>query len=153
MKIVDKIFIKRPAATVWAFLEDPENMPAWNPNVQRVSAPRLSKPKLGYRYAISYRLGSKAPENFQAEFVVYAPPSKLVIRHSQGSARVSERIIEESYELTERDGGCLLRQTILVKNSGINIFIRLLVWLIQTFGKPSGKTYLEDLRDIVEGEA
>ena len=153
MKLVNSIFIRRPAAAVWAFIEKPENLLRWNPKVKRVLPPHLSKPRQGYRYAISYQMSNKAVvSNFQAEFVIYQPPAKLLIRHTEGSARASDRVIDEIYELKEMDGGCLLKQTIHVKNSGINIFLRLLLWLVQTLGKPTGKPYLADLRDILEGD-
>ncbi|MDP2158623.1 MAG: hypothetical protein Q8K68_13055 [Nitrospirota bacterium] len=38
-----------------------------------------------------------------------------------------------------------------IENSGINIFFKFLIWMIQRWGKPTGKRYLETLRDIIEG--
>lgn len=45
-----------------------------------------------------------------------------------------------------------MTQTIRVENSGINIFLRLLIWVIQKWGKSTGKPYLGVLRDIIEME-
>jgi len=150
MKLVNSIFISRPAGTVWAFLENPANMLLWNPKVKHVSPSSFSKPHQGYRYAITYQMheNSRASE-FLAEFVHFEPFSKLVIRHSGGISS-HNRVIEEIYELAERDGGTFLTQTINITNSGINIFWRALIWIIQRWGKPKGKPYLETLRDIVE---
>ena len=86
---------------------------------------------------------------FLAEFVHFEPPTKLVIRHT-GGPDSQNRVIEEMYELSERDGGTFLIQTIHIDNAGINIFLRFLVWLIQRWGRPTGKRYLETLRDIIE---
>ena len=150
MKLVNSIFIHRPAKTVWAFLEKPENMLLWNPKVKHVSPSSFSAPQQGYRYAITYQLheNSRATE-FMAEFVHYEPYSKLVIRHTENTS-ARNRVIEEIYELSERDGGTFLTQTINIENSGINIFFRILIWMIQRWGKPVGKPYLADLRDIIE---
>ena len=149
MKLVNSIFIHRPANTVWAFLEKPENMLLWNPKVKHVSPSSFSAPQQGYRYAITYQMheNSRATE-FLAEFVHYEPFSKLVIRHTGG---ISPRngVIEEMYELSERDAGTSLTQTINIENSGINIWVRFLIWIIQRWGKPTGKPYLGTLRDII----
>jgi hypothetical protein len=86
---------------------------------------------------------------FQAEFVHFEPVSKLIIRHT-GGLSPQDRVIEEIYELSERDGGTFLTQTIHIENSGINVFLRFLIWIIQRWGKTTGKPYLGTLRDIIE---
>jgi hypothetical protein len=150
MKLVNSIFISRPAGTVWAFLENPVNMLLWNPKVKRVSPSSYSGPQQGYRYAITYQMHERArATEFMAEFVHFEPLSKLVIRHTEGPAP-HNRVIEEIYELSEREGGTFLTQTIHIENSGINIFFRFLIWVIQRWGKPTGKPYLGTLRDIIE---
>jgi len=150
MKLVSSIFINRPAGTVWAFLENPSNMQRWNPKVKHVSPSSFSGPQQGYRYAITYQMHERAKASeFLAEFVHFEPFSKLVIRHT-GGLSPHDRVIEEMYELSERDGGTFLTQSIHIENSGINIFLRFLIWIIQRWGKPTGKPYLETLRDIIE---
>jgi len=150
MELIDNIFINRPAGTVWAFLEKPENMLLWNPKVKRVSPSAFEGPQKGYRYSITYQMHERAkPSEFLAEFVHFEPLSKLVIRHT-GGLSPHNRVIEEIYELAERDGGTFLTQTIRIGNAGINIFFRFLIWFIQRWGKPTGKRYLETLRDIIE---
>ncbi len=150
MKLADQVFIHRPAAAVWAFLEQPGNMPLWNPKVKRGSPSSFAGPQQGYRYAITYQMHERArASEFLAEFVRYEPPTRLVIRHTGGLAP-RDSVIEEIYELSERDGGTFLRQSIHIQNSGVPFFFRLLIWLIQRWGKPRGKRYLETLRDIIE---
>ncbi|MBI5741670.1 MAG: SRPBCC family protein [Nitrospirae bacterium] len=152
MKLTDQIHVNRPPSAVWAFLVDPANMPRWNPKVKRVSPSSFSSPGPGYRYAITYQMRERArASEFLAEFVRFEPSSKLVIRLT-GGPDSHNRVIEEIYDLSERDGGTLLTQSIIIVNSGINIFFRFLIWLIQKWGKPTGKRYLETLRDIIEGD-
>lgn len=154
MKLVNSIFINRASRAVWAFLENLENMLLWNPKVKHVSPSIFSGPQQGYRYAITYQMHENSiATEFQAEFVHFEPLSKLVIRHTEALSSPDSRVIEEIYELSERNGGTFLTQTILIKNSGINIFFRLLIWIIQRWGKPTGKPYLATLRDIIEKEA
>lgn len=40
-----------------------------------------------------------------------------------------------------------------IRNSGINLFFRLLIAFIYRFGKPTGKKYLALLKELVEGAA
>ena len=151
MNLVNSIFINRSAGTVWAFLENPANMLLWNPKVKRVSPSSFSAPQQGYRYTIMYQMHENArASEFQSEFVHFEPVSKLIIRHT-GGLSPQDRIIEEIYELSERDGGTFLTQTIHIENSGINVFLRFLIWIIQRWGKPTGKPYLGTFRDIIEG--
>ncbi|MBI5632494.1 MAG: SRPBCC family protein [Nitrospirae bacterium] len=152
MKLINSIYIARPAGAVWAFLEDPANMLRWNPKVKHVSPSSFSEPQHGYRYAITYQMHERArAAEFLAEFTHFEPFSKLVIRHTGGLAP-HDRVIEEIYELSEREGGTFLTQTILIENSGINLFFRFLIWIIQRWGKPAGKPYLETLKEIVESD-
>lgn len=152
MKIVFSIFIHRPPATVWEFLANPENMLRWNDNVTQVSPSCFGDIKRGYRYTITYHLyGNSNATQFQAEFVHFEPATKLVIRHTEGPSSVhGNRVIEETYALQERDGGTFLTQSISIQNSGINFFFRLIIWMMQRFGKLSGSTYLVPLREILE---
>ena len=152
MELIDNIFINRPAGTVWAFLEKPENMLLWNPKVKRVSPATFAGPQQGFRYSITYQMTERAKASeFLAEFVHFEPLSKLVIRHT-GDLSSPNRVIEEIYELSERDRGTFLTQTIKIGNSGINIFFRFLFRFIQRWGKPTGKRYLETLRDLIESD-
>jgi uncharacterized protein YndB with AHSA1/START domain len=150
MKLIDSIAINAPAATVWSYLVHPENQPLWNPKVKRVAPASFSPPGPGFRYAITYQMHERArATEFLAEFVRFEPQAKLVIRHT-GGLGPRNQIIEEIYDLSERDGGTFLVQTVDIRNSGINIFFRLLIWFIQRWGKPTGERYLETLRNIIE---
>lgn len=149
MKFIDSIFIDRAPEVVWAFLEDPANMPLWNPKVKRVSPTSFEQPRQGYRYAITYQMRESAkPADFLAEIIQYEASSKLVIRLTTVYAPHGS-IIEERYELSEREGGTLLQQTIHIEDPGINLFLRFLIWLLRRVGKPTGTRYLETFRDLV----
>lgn len=153
MKLVNSITVFRPPAAIWAFLVNPENMLLWNPKVRRVSPSSGAEPGLGYRYAITYQMRESAPPaDFLAEFVHFEPGRRLVIRHT-GERGPRDRVIEEIYELTERGNGTFLKQTIQIENSGINIFLRMLIWAIQRWGRPTGRPYLATLRDYLEDNA
>ena len=150
MKIVENIFINCPPDTVWTFLIDPQNMLLWNPKVKRVSPSNFGTPGPAYRYAITYQMRDNTnASEFNAEFVEFHPPARLVINLT-GTFAPHDRMIEEIYKLSEQGNGTFLTQTIHIDSSGINIFFRCLIWVIRRWGKPVGPRYLEGLRDIIE---
>jgi hypothetical protein len=88
---------------------------------------------------------NKANE-FLAEIIEYRKPEKLVFRLTEGKLPPNSHV-SEIYELSQTAEGTLLEQRIEMHNSGMNIFIRLLIGFILRFGKPMGKRYLEKLKD------
>jgi uncharacterized protein YndB with AHSA1/START domain len=150
MILRDEIRIGRPAREVWNYIENPEHMMSWNPKVKKVSPMSWSTERnLGFRYSIVYEMSGKASE-LQAEFTEYLPPSRLVI-HLHGERLPREAYVEEIYELSEDSAGTtLLTQSIVMHNTGVNIFWRFIFFLISRFGHPVGKKYLETLREIIE---
>ncbi|MFN0156951.1 MAG: SRPBCC family protein [Bacteroidota bacterium] len=150
MNLRDEIMIDASPTTVWEFVENPESMALWNPKVKRVTAPQAPR-RIGSTYAIMYEMNGKVQE-FRAEFIEHDPPNKLVIRLNSASLK-PDSSVEESYTLTDCDGRSRLVQTITVHNSGINPIFRLLIWFIMKFGSPTGKRYLETLKDLAETQA
>ena len=59
----------------------------------------------------------------------------------------------EEYRLREHRRGTLLRRKITLTDSGIPLVFRLLIRFIQVFGRPTGKTQLDRLKELVEGSA
>jgi hypothetical protein len=57
------------------------------------------------------------------------------------------------YQLSTTVEGTLLEQRVEIHNSGINIFLRLLISFISRFGKPTGQKYLEKLKELVEASS
>jgi uncharacterized protein YndB with AHSA1/START domain len=149
MIIRDSVQINRAPDKVWKFIENPELMKQWNPKVQWVTAGDQQRGQ-GFVYGITYVMSGKAQE-FRGEYVAYDPPRSLVIRLTS-TAMPQDSFVEERYTLTANGDSTLLEQRIEIRNSGINIFWRLLAAFIMRFGKPVGKRYLETLKELVEGE-
>lgn len=82
----------------------------------------------------------------------YQPCARLVIRRTGGSLPLNA-FAQETYELSGTGDGTLLTQTIRVHNLRVNFFLRLLMFFVQRFGKPTGKKYLVQLKELAEGPA
>jgi uncharacterized protein YndB with AHSA1/START domain len=150
MILKDTVQIKSPPEKVWAFIEDPQRMKSWNPKVQTVSLISWGERNVGYRYRITYVMSQKARE-FLAEITEYKKPERLVL-HLTESDHPTRSSVDEIYQLSPTGEWTLLEQRIEINNSGMNIFLRLLVFFIMRFGKPTGKKYLETLKELVEGQ-
>ena len=148
MILKDTVQIKSPPDTVWMFIEDPERMKSWNPKIQCISSISWGERAIGYRYRVTYVMKGKTSD-FLAEIVEYRKPEKLVIRLTEGNLPRGS-YVNEIYQLSATIEGTLLEQRVEIHNSGINIFLRLLIALISRFGKPTGEKYLEKLKELVE---
>lgn len=86
-------------------------------------------------------------------FSTYEAPHKLVITHvpTKSERGMPKNVkLQEIYELTEHNGVTTVRQTISIEQTGINILWRILIWIVSRTGKPTGSTYMQNLRDLVE---
>ena len=86
-----------------------------------------------------------------ARFEEHQPPLRLAIRMTGGRLPPDGFCLEE-YELIARGRTTRLRQKITVVNSGIPLVFRLLIKLVQLFGKPADNSNLQVLRELVEGD-
>jgi uncharacterized protein YndB with AHSA1/START domain len=147
MTLRDKVQIKTPPERVWPFIEDPERMKLWNPKIRKVTPISWGDRDRGFRYRITYFMGKKESE-FSAEIVEYRKPERLVIRLTEGRLPWGG-YVNEVYELSGDKDGTLLEQRIEI-DVEINIFLRWLIAFIVRFGSPTGKKYLERLKELAE---
>jgi len=136
---------------VWPYLADPELMAGWNPKIVEVDRSARGPVSLGERYAMSYRMSGKS-QRMRITVVESQFPHRLVLQHEQDPAR-PDRYVREEYDLEEHAGKTRVTQRIDLKRSGMPLWVRPLFWLLHTFGRPTGKRYLEELRDLVEADS
>ena len=146
----DRITIAASIDQVWRYVADPELMALWNPNLVGIDRERVGLALLGERFQFTYRMSGKSLP-MQVTVVELQAPVHLLLQHVQDPAR-PDRFVQEEYHLDERDGKTTLRQRIHYGKAGLPFWLRPLVWFINTFGRPTGKRYLEELRDLIEAE-
>lgn len=149
MSLVERIHIAAPPDAVWPHVADPERMRAWNPKLVAVRRAARGEVRAGERYAVTYRMSGKEQE-MEAEVFRCEHPAALEIRN-RSAGWPADRYVTELYELSAHDAGTTLRQTIDFGRAAIPLWARALIWLISRVGKPTGPTYLETLRQRVEG--
>lgn len=153
MHIKQQILIDASPEKVWDLIEDPENHSRWNPKVKDTNLISHGERRVGYRYRITFSMRGRDNE-MEAEIREYDPPRRLVTdmkNRFYADANALERRFEEVYQLITEGDKTLLRQTIAIDNSGINLFFRLVIGLVLKIGKPVGKEYLVTLKELAEG--
>lgn len=150
MVLRDQVEIRRSPREVWTWIEDPMRTPSWNPRVKAVKPAGWGARGPGYRYYAVYELRGKVSE-MQAEIEEYRPPLRLSIRLTGGRLPPGAAA-RETYDLFAVECGTRLVQTVTVAEGGIPFLFRALIWIIQRFGRPTGKTFLTTLKELIEGQ-
>jgi uncharacterized protein YndB with AHSA1/START domain len=153
MLIREEIDVHVPPERAWELISDPALHAKWNPHV--VATENSGTLALGSRYRVTYELSGRRSE-FDAEVTEFAAPTRFVARleeRDKGDGKNWQRFIEESYTLKRHGERTHIRHDANIQHSGINTFLRILIWLIMHMGKPQHPTVLERFRDLAEGHA
>ena len=144
----EQIIINVSIATVWNFIEDPNNLQLWNPKVKRVTAFSNSGKEVGTSFGILYMMSGKANE-LRGEVVLREPLSRITFRYSGGQMG-QENFVEEAFELKPATDGTILIQTINFTNADFPLWARIVMWIIFKTGKPVGESYLATMKSLIE---
>jgi uncharacterized protein YndB with AHSA1/START domain len=145
--IKDSIDIDRSPRTVWAFLTDPTRLPAWNPKVLAVATLSSGSIDRGHRYQVTYRMSGK--DNVVTnEVEIYQPYERFELRARSGMAPSGH--VREVYTLQPTSTGTRLVQGIDSSESGIPWWWRFVMAVLHRLGRPMGKRYLVQFKELVE---
>lgn len=149
MILRNKIEIKRPSAEVWRYIAETSMMKSWNQKV-KVVVPVSQGPMCeGFRYRVKLEMNGRE-SNFLAEILEYNEPRRLVIYFTGGNMHV-RGYVQEIYELFDTANGTLMKQTVDMHGTGVNIFMRSLAVFLHVLGISDRRKSLKRLRDVVEG--
>jgi hypothetical protein len=151
MILRDRASIGRTPEEVWHFIEDPLLMKSWNFRIAEIVPVTLGERKEGFRYRVRYALAGRE-SNFEAEIMEYQKPYRFVLHMAGGGLRKGG-YIQEIYELSESNGGTLLRQKIEAYETGMNFLRRLMVIFLYHVARPAGKKQLLRLKKLAETPA
>ncbi|NJD55996.1 MAG: SRPBCC family protein [Nitrospirae bacterium] len=148
MILKNKIEISVPPEKLWGFIADPVRIMSWNPKIRKVIPVTIGEPKAGSQYRIRYHLiGGEG--NYAAELMEFEAPVRCVL-HLKGGNLPTKGYIQEIYEITEKQHGCQLTQTILTDQAGIGFFRALHARLGHLLGSGSARRYLRRLKKLAE---
>jgi uncharacterized protein YndB with AHSA1/START domain len=140
----ESILIPAPADRVWAAVANPETWLAWNPKIKSVRRANRGSVVAGEHFHAVFMLGKRELAS-NVEIVACEPPTRLELRQHY-EFRQRSRFIRVVFDLESTAAGVRLTQTMDVAGAGIPWPLRLLVGWIHRFGRPVGKSSLEQLR-------
>jgi uncharacterized protein YndB with AHSA1/START domain len=155
MLIREDVITRATPERAWELISDPSLHDLWNSHIVSTEVPSTERPAQGLRYRVTYELSGRRNE-FDAEITEFSPPHRFVARLEErvkGDGKNWERFAVESYVLTPRGSTTHVRHEVRIEHAGEGVLIRLLVWLISRFGKPTGKPFMERFRELAEDDA
>jgi len=148
MILRDKVQINSTPEDVWRFIVAPDLMKLWNTKVRAIVSISKGEWTEGSRYRTRYEFNGRKG-NFLAEILEYKKPQKLVI-HLTGGNMPLNGYVQEVYELSESKNGTLVKLSLGIYNSGINIFSKSLILISHFFSRQTRKKHLRKLKELAE---
>jgi len=150
--IREDVVTRASSERAWELLSNPSLHDLWNPRIVATEMSGSGPLGLGSRYRVTYTLSGRRSE-FDAEIVEWSPPWRFSARLEErvkGDGRDWKRFVEERYTLTRRGDRTHVRHQVRIHASGVNILLRLLIWLVLRTGRPQGQPFMERFRELAE---
>ena len=151
MKITERIVIRAAPQRVWRWLADPALWPQWNPKVKRVNRSRTGAMVAGEVFEADFVLGGKTTTG-NVEVKVFEPFQRLVLQHwVDVRGRVGSLGVE--FALNAEGADTHVVQTTDFSASGLPWLVKMLIGIMNRFGRPVGRSHLDQLKQLGEGRA
>jgi len=148
VKLRERITISAPPDVLWPFLADPVQMSLWNDKIVAVDRDSDQPVRTGETFNMIYRMRSK-----ESECVVTVrdvQPGAAVTYEHVAEWRGKPQIVHQTLRLKSTGNQTRVTEEIDLAKAGIPLPFRLLIWVINRFGKPTGEMPLEKLKRLVE---
>ena len=150
MKITERIVIEAPPERVWSWLADPALWARWNPKVKRVNRRRTGAMVAAEVFEADFALSDTATTG-QVEVKICEPFERLALQHSV-DVRGRVRSLGVEFSLTGEGAETRLLQTTDFSDVGLPWPVKLLVRIINRFGRTVGRSHLEELKLLAEAQ-
>lgn len=148
MKIKCKKTLNTTVDAIWEILRDPGNMPAWNHKCQTCSA--TSNVAIGSRFEATFQMSGK-PARTWCEIIEFKPGEKITIRYSGQAFMSKNGFVDETFHMVGKSTmQSLIRHEVDVTNSELPVFVKFLMWFINTFGDSIGRSSLDEIEDLIK---
>ena len=148
MKIKESIKINSSATAIWSILQDPGNMPSWNPKC--ISCNGSKSIKKGSSFDAVFKLG-KNPKSTTCKIMELKPCEQITIRYSGEAFSSEDGFVDETFYLNSIEPmQTKIRLEVDFSNSKLPVFIKIIMWFINTFGYKAGKSSLDGIQDLLK---
>jgi uncharacterized protein YndB with AHSA1/START domain len=144
----ERITIKAAPERIWTLLADPAHWGLWNPKFISIIRSRSGSVVPGEQFSMVTRMKrGDTPSEIMVREVM---PLRRVKVHQVFSQKNRTRHVEVNLELSSKNGGIEVTQSLDHRHAGIPLVFQLLLWFIHRFGKPVGAGPLERLKSLAE---
>jgi carbon monoxide dehydrogenase subunit G len=147
MRIARTLEIACAPEQLWPFLDEPEKQKLWMKGLleNEQAGPR----GVGSTFRLTIREGRKA-EEYQGEVTAYDPPRHLAVRLGGGAMKGMSMQVD--YRLAPLDGGTRLDYVAEADTACLPWVYKLLMPLVQLFGRFQLRGFLRTLKRLAEEE-
>jgi len=146
----DKVEIKSSVEAVWPYISDQVLYRKWNGGARAIVPISAGEWTAGAKWRVRYVFRGRE-SNYLAEALEFERPARLVI-HLTGGNLSRDGYIQEIYELSmSSKGNTVVKQSIVLYKSGVNLLSTALLFLSHNLFRPRRKRYLLRLKELVEG--
>jgi uncharacterized protein YndB with AHSA1/START domain len=150
MKMTECIVIEAPPEQVWSWLADPALWARWNPKVKRVKRSRTGAVVAAEVFEADFALSGTATTG-QVEVKVCEPFQRLALQQWV-DVRGRARSLGVEFALSVEGAETRLLQTTDFADTGLPWPVKLLVGIINRFGRTVGRSHLEELKLLAEAQ-
>jgi carbon monoxide dehydrogenase subunit G len=151
MKLTDSVVIHAPIQQVWGALIDPASWPDWNPKITRVVRSASGPVEVGETFAADFQL-SGPPTPSQIKVRVLNPLRQFSVKQ-RPEGRHRSRAVKIDFEIFPEGASTRVTQTTDFKEAGLPWAVRALMWTASRFGKATGPSPLDQLKQKLERSA
>ncbi|MGB0744641.1 MAG: SRPBCC family protein [Opitutales bacterium] len=145
MKLVEKRSYRASPEDIWGILQDPENMPAWNPKCLTVEG--IKRQEVGQKFSVCYEMNGKR-SNAMGELAEYEKNRRIAFRyHYEAAARTG--IVMERFEVTPGNGMTQVVHTVDFSQSSLPLWLKWLISFFNKFGRKRGAGSLDGIADLL----
>jgi len=150
MKLKDQVDIDATPEQAWPFLADPVIQAAWNPKIVSIDRAHDGPVLAGETFTMVATMNDKKTAS-RVEVADVVPQQRLIFRHHVEESKMAQ-VVTETYTLSSKGSGARVRHTIDLSQTSIPLLVRPIIWLVMTFGKPTGPQPLGKLKALIESE-
>jgi hypothetical protein len=144
MHLIEQSEINQPARVVWKYVSTPELFMKWNEKVLSIG----TRERFVLNHTFPMELNWKANKVQCVTLVTQLEaPRILELKHTSitgDKVRPGMEVLER-YTLHEKNLNTRVRKDIWIKNSGVPLLLRPLIWFINRTGRRSGEDRLKAL--------
>lgn len=150
MKIKEQIDIQAQPSQVWPFLVDPVIQAAWNPKIISIDRAHDGPVTVGESFQMIAKMSGKESTS-HVEVTEVLPDERLAFLH-RVTGDTFEQVVTETFTLRPKANATRVSQVIDLSRTRLPWWVKPIIWLVMTFGKPMGEPPLAKLKQMIESE-